>query len=462
MATPVSSKKPKTSKDNDDFQTVKRYLLECPHVTQDHPAIRAALEGIEKEEKRRDRDAKLALKFAQASTSNSPVPSDDLVVVDTTITPEKNGQNDPATGTLAGDESMESDWQDLANTKKEEDDETSFFGRELAKASIDSISGNMVRVKTPLAAIAIVFHASLRSDLLGFACTGIPEDETKKSSGFAAPVREMPNSQFLPPKWDSFNVIKLRYRKKGTGAMKLIVQEVEDRKIQVQLFPGKEPPSQSLFFSIDEHVNLDSWNAAFKQGTSIQPALHYKFLSNLLTKFCRTFDLGSVGDDVAQESQIPYMDNTISTQMNHRAVFKSDFVAPTVPTTASSQSRPWENGVPTTLDQAFPLHARINGGGDFADDLAPAGLRDPRFSMPAGGRMGGNLMGPNHPSFMGGGHPGVMGGPGTMQPRFDPMHPPGVLDIDIHGNPRRGRQSRSGEPNPDHLPPPNSFGDMFS
>ena len=76
--------------------------------------------------------------------------------------------------------------------------------------------------------------------------------------------------------------------------------------------------------------------------------------------------------------------------------------------------------------------------------------------------MGGNLMGPNHPSFMGGGHPGVMGGAGTMQPRFDPMHPPGVLDIDIHGNPRRGRQSRSGEPNPDHLPPPNSFGDMFS
>ena len=481
MTTPVSSKKPKTSSDNDDFETVKRYLLECPHVTQDHPAIRAALEGIDREQKRNERDAKLKLKFANSSSAAaaSPTPSDDLVVVGSTSTTSETskkhhhhqGDDDAAAVVVIGEDMMESEWQDLANsdTKKGDDDGTSFFGRELAKVSIDAISENQVRVKTPVEAIAVVFHASLRSDLLGFACTGIPEDETSSNNGFAAPVRELPKSQFLPPKWNSFSqVIKLRYRKNGTGAIKLIVQELlEEQKIQVQLYPGKEPPSQSLLFQIDDHINLDSWNAALKQGKSVQPALHYKFLSTLLTKFCQAFDLGSVGDDAAQESH--YMDNTISTQMNHRPIFKSDLVSPQpVPPvgSSSSQRKPWDNGAPATLDQAFPLHARTNGGGDFADDLAPGGLRDPRFLPVGGGRMGGNLMGPNHPGFMNG-HPAMggppMGGPGTMQPRFDPMYPPGAVDIDINGNPRRsGRPSRSGQPNPDHLPPPNSFGDMFS
>ena len=75
-------------------------------------------------------------------------------------------------------------------------------------------------------------------------------------------------------------------------------------------------------------------------------------------------------------------------------------------------------------------------------------------------------MGPNHPMFAGGGgvHGPPLGGPGSMQPRFDPFYPPGVDPDDINnGNPQRNRPSRSGEPNPDHLPPPNSFGnDMFS
>ena len=94
-------------------------------------------------------------------------------------------------------------------------------------------------------------------------------------------------------------------------------------------------------------------------------------------------------------------------------------------------------------------------GGDFADDLLPSGLRDPRFGM----GMGGNLMGPNHPAFHGtvpGNLP--MGGPGSMQPRFDPIVPPC-----LNGNedPRR-RRGANGEPNPDHLPPPNSLGNnMF-
>ena len=54
MPTPSSfaPKKAQTAiSDNEDFEMVKRYLLECPHVTSENPAIKAALEGIEKEQK---------------------------------------------------------------------------------------------------------------------------------------------------------------------------------------------------------------------------------------------------------------------------------------------------------------------------------------------------------------------------------------------------------------------------
>ena len=81
--------------------------------------------------------------------------------------------------------------------------------------------------------------------------------------------------------------------------------------------------------------------------------------------------------------------------------------------------------------------------------------------------MGGNLMGPNHPLFQGG--PGgirggiPLGGPGSMQPRFDPIYPD-VIDFPGGGGQAPTHRPRHlGDPNPDHLKPPNSFnGNMFS
>lgn len=107
--------------------------------------------------------------------------------------------------------------------------------------------------------------------------------------------------------------------------------------------------------------------------------------------------------------------------------------------------------------------------------------------MPGRGMLGGNtgnLMGPNHPVFAPGGglrqqqtpqppwqRGGLpIGGPGTMQPRFDPLMPPGIgeplpLPPGSGGGappsfgPLDGRRRPiPGEPNPDHLPPPNAFG----
>jgi hypothetical protein len=497
-------KKPKMANDNYDFETVKRYLLECPHVPPENPAIKAALEGLLAEQQRRERDVKLQRKFARESNATVTTSLEDSVVMVNTNTGTGTATPPPSTASaspdLSASDEMMQEWHDLADNdnddKKEEDEgRTSFLGKKLAKLAIDSISEHQVKVKSPVAAIAVVFHATLWSDLVGFSCTGIPQDESSSSSlsssstsnngGFAAPVRELPKSLFLPPQWDSQpQKVSLRYRKNGTGAIVLTVQEEPaDRTITVRLQPAssKEPSSQSLSFSLGDHVNLDSWNAALKASSSIPPALHYKSLAVLLTNFCRTFDFGSVEEPIS-EGQAPYVDNTVShsAAVSAQSIHKFDFVPPQpIPNMADEWNQPsWDDQarVPTTLGEAFPGILPMAPAGHFAGDLAPAGLRDPRFAGLSDGRMGGNLMGPNHPMFssQGGpttsgmhphhGGPPFLGGPGSMQPRFDPFYPPGVNPDDLPAPPGRNRPSRTtGEPNPDHLPPPNSFGgDMFS
>jgi hypothetical protein len=498
----TNNKKHKTEAKEDAFETVKQYLLECPHLPSTHPAIKAALEGVEQEEKRRERDAKLQRKFAQATNTLS----DSVIVVapTTTAVPPASFNSTTRAHTASpdnadddDDDMMESEWEDV--TKKEEEeskDETSFLGRELAKLAIEAISKHDVKVTSPISAIALVVHAALRSELLEFACTGIPESSSSAAGGFALPVREL-KKQFLPHKWDQqqqqlqqqAECIQLRYRKNGTGAIKLIVQldpnkstaaaDGDDQMVQVELSPAntQEPPSQILTFPLKDHVNLDSFQPALAKYKQVAPALHYKFLPVLLSKFCRTYDLGYEENDAAS---IPYVDNTISPSILHRTAVTTTTTTTTSTTNSTSttststtahQVRPatataqgtttkpsWPHeGVPSTLHQAFPV--AVSGRGHFAGDLVPAGLVDPSFFVGNDGRMVGNLMGPNHPQFMPGrmgGGPGMIGGPGTMQPRFDPVLPPGLVNID--GQPARRNRRTPGEPNPDHLPPPNSFG----
>jgi hypothetical protein len=73
----------------DEFEIVKDYLMRCPHLSsaRDSPAIKAAIEGIEKEQQRRVRDAKLRCKFggkrnASAVTTDDYTDRDEIVVVD--------------------------------------------------------------------------------------------------------------------------------------------------------------------------------------------------------------------------------------------------------------------------------------------------------------------------------------------------------------------------------------------
>lgn len=536
-ASSSSSQSKKHKTEHDDFETVKRYLLDCPHVPNDHPAVRAAVEGLEKEQKRRERDLKLQAKFTNknttAATTTTPAPAlassltdSDVVVVNQETTNQyqhqyqHQHQHHPPPSTTNTDDSEMMEWQDVeAKKEQQQEDPSSFLGKQLSQLAIQDMAQHNAKVSSPLAAIAVVLHACLRSELLGFACTGIPEAQA--SIGFALPIRELPQHTFLPPQWENDSdtttspnkTISLRYRKPTMGALVLSVTLDEDTdmdrnsnsirnsnrngNVSIQMIRNQEPHSESLQFPMEDHINLDSWNAAKKTAgggatTRISPSLHYKALHQLVTNVLRTFDLGAIDSEplgleasavAAAAAAAPYVDTTVlhSKTKSETPTHTPVMVLPTAPSSEHKYApkpipKPWQQGVPATIDQAFGRRPFPDAHGDFADDLTPAGLRDPLRIGP--GRMGGNLMGPTHPMFTGG-PPGAphMGGPGSMQPRFDPILPPGVdpgdLDPDTDPDARTRQQQlqqqrlrarrQPGEPNPDHLQPPNGFGggDMF-
>jgi len=321
-----------------------------------------------------------------------------------------------------------------------------------------------VRVSSPLGAIALALHCALRSDMVGFKCTGVEEEESNKGS-FAAPIRELPKHQLVPKNWergakvttddDSPLHISLRYRKDGVGAVVCktvqILQEGKDD-IQVIMAPSKQEPSNTLVFPLEEHFNLTSFAAAKKQSKEVAPALHYKHLSVLMTNFCKAFDLGNLID--GDEDQGPTM----------------NILPPPPPSTNSTTKLSIARNEFGNEDRAgFILNdpLRVGGRGDFHGDLLPAG------GIVVGGPGGGNLMGPNHPSFFGRGEDvDFVGGGGlSMRPRFDHFGPPGGPTNNNRipgvgprrgGGPRRGpRHPTDGEPNHDHFRPPSNGYGMF-
>ena len=539
--TSSNHKKPKMSFTDDDdqagFDALKQYLLAQTVVPSTHPALAAALQGLDQAQQRRARDAKLQAKFSSSNKTTTATADvdQDVVVVASRRPPESKS---PSSGDNKNNNDEDMEWQTVvpqtstteseaaeatkeALLERENNNSTSsYLGSVLAQQSVEALAQNQIHVQSPLGAMAAVLHAALVSKEVGFSCTGIPESSSN-SNGFAAPIRELPKSQFLPLNWEdntssgntsasSIRMIQLRYRKPASGALVLTVQQQQQPNaeqpspMEIVTVHLKKTPSnhgqeeeepEALSFALQEHMNLDSFAAAKKQrerssrtssSIRIPPALHYKGLASLLTKFCQTFDLGAMPDDTHQ-GRLPYMDHTaiaVSSRYNNSsststAPRKSDLVVPEpvrVPGTFGNGDeddiRKPSFQVPTTVDQAFPQPPRApydgsksNHRGDFADDLVTGGIRDPLRIGGGTGHMGGNLLGPNHPMFgMGDGAPQPPpfegGGPGAMHPRFDPPLPPGVVDPTAtrgRGNHSRGRRHPY-DPNPDHLPPPNSFG----
>jgi hypothetical protein len=247
----------------------------------------------------------------------------------------------------------------------------SALGIALAKCAISDMSSANIQVSTPVAALALALHSALRSDFLGFKCTGVPEEEDcfssdlkisattttttkKKSNGFAPPVRELPKGKFLPDNWDncaslsnlnqltssSTSRVTLRYRKNGLGATILrVTQMVLDGDApmnattstntspntannqfmaRISFGPaGGEP--QILDIPMNRHVNVDGLNTALskldKGKFKVKPALHYKSLSLLLSDFCKCSDLGSVKE--IEDSS--YKSTSASTSLSTRS-----------------------------------------------------------------------------------------------------------------------------------------------
>jgi len=403
------------------IEKLREHILSFKHKSSSSKAIKVALEALEKEMKRIDRDEKLSNKFKKMTsnelkTNEKTKEEDDLVKV------EDNFQ-DP-------EEDME--WQDVSSfvtpaTAANFDNDTNEIndiGKNLAGMSISSMSSAKIRVKSPLSALAVALHSSLRCQLLGFICTGVPSEE---SSSFAPAIRDISNNLFVPHKWDKNpNIISIRYRKPGMGMRILRCEASSDHQISIHFQSSNSEVGGVMSFPLENHINLASFKTAFSNNPDgIEPALHYKALPVLFNQFSSTFDLGDASSLTKPSTAIP------------------NVYTPSC--------------IPPPLASAFSPYAKK----DFQTDLTPPGLffNDPSnhsIVPPAGG----NLMGPNHPIFFspygdtefqppfGDGLPG-------MRPKFDPYGPP--MGPTGSGRGRgRGRNSNGGNPNPDHLAPPSS------
>jgi hypothetical protein len=229
------------------------------------------------------------------------------------------------------------------------------LGAELAREAISAVALFEVRVRSPVQAAAAALHAALRGPRLGFACTGVPDPGSKSAAGggagtgggFAPPVRELPKTHFLPHGWNSDpNRVAIRYRKAGVGSAILLVRSEAaaawgadggggdedtlasispDRDwIKVSLVPNAATIAEAeaaegpppLVFAAGEHVNLSSLRLALASSSlqeqqssgggrggggagtgGVAPALHYKRLPALLSRFAEAFDLGGTAED---------------------------------------------------------------------------------------------------------------------------------------------------------------------
>lgn len=504
------------NQEKQDIQKLKEYILSCPDsiCTKDSQAIRTCVLALDEQMKRLIRDEKLREKFrdslsdrkshmvVQAVDSNINMEEEDLVQV------EKAEQESITVTREEGDIPLDSEWESIPLEDVEAADNnnqmypSSILGETLAQKAISDMSESGTTVSTPISALALVLHSAIRSNLIGFKCTGIPEGErwispnaTSKKNTFAPPVRELSKGVFVPKDWEkhalSHGIISLRYRKDGMSSMVLHVSLVVSGNSDVPMASVRFGPldnndSMEMQFPLDQHINLQGLNAALQNSPSVEPSLFFKSLSILFTEFCQRADIGSFKED---GESIPTLDEmamkyTMAIPLPVKS-FEPDHYQPP-PKRKESEKEGWSQlqalkRFPPSIDYAPTIQDDLIGGtttsrgGDFPDDLLPTGFPSPNFAEPrfgSGEGMIGNLMGPNHPAFRHQFHPDSQGSNGDddngfllpgglgMQPRFDPVYPPGVGS---HGRGRggrgRGRGGRfsSGDPNPDHQRPPNDF-----
>ena len=503
-------------KERSEIQRLKQHLLtSLPSnlgLASDSVAIRAAIAGLDKETSRLEREEKLMQRFKAASenTNNEKATAEE----DVDIEYVKMSKADVSEGENLKDE----DWMDATTSSEDE-------AQKWASAAIARISSGNVKVGTALGALGLVLHSALMElSTAGnrkLKCTGVPPADVlaelsvtsaglkpKQDDGFAPPVRELPNGQLVPVKWEegckaTHPRVAFRY-KAGRGehctnannvtdaSTMYLVVEPKDDSVAVYFGPLARE-TKRMTFAQDSYVNLDGMRAALEKSSPASPVLFYKSLKELLLNFAMEFGLESdlkytFGDGVEDAMEV-----MMATQTTAATVFAEKDKMPTRPDVSTGPTIEKPSVDPLRVG---PAHTGRRNRGDFEGDLMPGGpLPGPDIGQtPHVG--GGSQVGPNHPlfdrTFGDDGNHGYGDDlgfdesgpsfrvPGTggfeMRPRFDPFGPPGgptEPGRGLRGGRGRGRGGRVGRggsgrappggfgfPNPDHMTPPG--GDYFS
>ena len=437
MSQPSSSTTKEYEIQLEQYKQVRQYLLSCNTVPLDCDAMQVSLKALEKATKQTIRDEKLRQKFAKQQNNNTTTSTtsmeddeDDWLTI---TSPPK--ECSPANNTTNSNDE-DALILDTNSIIQSEESSSSLLGRTLAKDSIQMISDANICVWNPFEGIAVLLHVTLLK--LQFKCTTSQET---KLGGFAPPIRELPQGQILPPNWNDTSSssssdkqkITFWYRKQNRTMLSI---ELEQDDV-MNVFFGDTVEQPCMTFPLDHYFNSTSFQTAKNKNnqTKISPLLHYKSVSTLLTKFTSSIDcMGdpSMGDipNYATHPLPPTSNTTTNTNTN------------------TTHLPPLYHNPPSIM-----INNDRRKMGDFHTDLF--GTR-PDISS-------GNLMGPNHSIFAPRHDDSDVGGFGdhNMQPRFDPIYPPGV-GPGIGRNRNKQKKRPKGELNPDHLRPPSNLGDhMF-
>lgn len=320
---------------------------------------------------------------------------------------------------------------------------------------------SVTQISNATEALPLLLHAIMLD--AGFVCvTEVPNSVP----GFAPALRELPKSKFLPEGWNmNENATSIKYKHKAkSGKIFTLTCVVMHPETIVCTLSERGGGSFTAEFVVSRYVNV---NAGYPLSVTLEsnPTDIYINENECMDRFMSI--VGQACPGLVTPPQ--------ATVSGPGAGSATTFIPPPVSSPTSPFMPPTEPRQPQGDGWIPP---RIGGG-----DLNPIpGLEPyPMPGRPGVGNFGGDTgseIGPNHPFFFpeGGGLGGILpsgGGAGGLlpQPRFDPFGPvvgphgpnfgdPGFPGRGGRGGPARGgrggRPRVPGEPDPDHLRPPNA------
>lgn len=320
--------------------------------------------------------------------------------------------------------------------------------------------------------VIALLHFALYQE--GYRCVGVGEH--------AAP-QDLPDNQKIPANWNSnqdcYTLKYKHYRKPDAtfvvkfltiGKQVLIHAMMKENSGKTSTMDIKYVWFKwfnMLFFSITDYVNMDQLKKLWSGDSSITAAQIFKDANKLLALFVMQISR-SILPLLNKEGFEDAPTTTTTQQQAPQQIQQPQQPQPYYPD--DPLRIPVRN--PPVMPQAYPNYYYDEDFGAFGigdNDLYPQVNPSPLFIGRGSGGMGGNLIGPNHPSF-GPTMPQFRGRGSNFGDvpfgvpqgaRFDPYMPPGIGANPSVGRARgRGRGTPANPlqfgPDNDHMPPPDS------